>query len=186
MTTTLTCLSLCKYRILARRLSWQLLCWEKREPCPRRSWYVGLSEEDSCRHNLLLTSWYIFFFFNWCSSQPGGTPPRLVPVHPLEKCVFWDSFVYCCLAADSADACFSFLLAAHLFTHKKSCSELFTSYLELLWLILGNVLFFSPLCCISVVASQSACRALTIWWSGCQQDFLRETMKRKHNSAVLP
>lgn len=46
---------------LARALMTVVMLREKREPGPRRSWYVGLSEEDSCRHNLLLTGWYGYF-----------------------------------------------------------------------------------------------------------------------------
>ena len=102
---TPTRLSLCGCRIPASRRSWQLLCWEKREPCPRMSWYVGLSEDDSCRHNLLLTSWYGCF----PSAPPLSLRAPLAPrcsqrLYTLQENIPYgiDSYVYCFLPADSA------------------------------------------------------------------------------------
>ncbi len=80
---------------------------------------MGLTEVDSCRHNLLLTGRYGYFL----SDPPlslEASPPLAVSIHPQGNlpCGI-DLNVYCFLTVDPAKAFFFFLLFAfgQLFKH---------------------------------------------------------------------
>lgn len=83
-----TCLSLFKCRIWARRLSWQLLCWEKREPGPRTSWNVMRPITDQ-----------LMWLFAFCSTSPTartvGRWGKMFHVRPISVFIIFILFLFC-------------------------------------------------------------------------------------------